>query len=114
MCAPQITVAAVTDRRSEPTPPTAYLPAPLHPVAYWLVNALASLVHRTDGLIRGPRGKRVTWDLAHDGAPGGADRPAPAHAPERSSGRTPMTFRGAGGRTREGLRPTRDDTGEIR
>ncbi|MER5478603.1 glycosyltransferase [Streptomyces sp. NPDC002734] len=85
MCALQITVAAVIDRRSEPSLPTAYLLTPLYPVAYRLVNALAAFRHQTAGLVRGPRGKRVTWDLPHDGAPGTAGVPAASHGQGRVS-----------------------------
>lgn len=67
LCAVQITVAALIDRRHEPSLPTAYLLAPIYPVAYWLVNAVAALFAETRGLVRGPRRHRVTWDLERVG-----------------------------------------------
>ncbi|MFD6244587.1 glycosyltransferase [Streptomyces roseolus] len=59
----QIVVAVLVDLRLDPKLPYACLLLPLYPLAYWTINALAALVAQTPGLLRGPREKRVVWDL---------------------------------------------------
>ncbi|SDL06982.1 glycosyltransferase family 2 protein [Streptomyces indicus] len=59
----QIALAIVVERRLDPRLPYACFLLPLYPLAYWSLNALAALTSQTRGLLRGPRKKRVTWDL---------------------------------------------------
>ncbi|WP_425837097.1 glycosyltransferase family 2 protein [Streptomyces fractus] len=60
----QVAVAALVDLRLDPKLPAACVLLPLYPLAYWVINALAALRSQTPGLFRGPRKKRVVWDLA--------------------------------------------------
>ncbi len=39
---------------------------PIYPLAYWMIAAAAALVSEIPALIRGPRGRRLTWDLDRD------------------------------------------------
>ncbi len=59
----QIVVAVLVDLRLDPRLPYACLLMPLYPLAYWTLNALAALSFQTRGLVRGPRRRRVVWDL---------------------------------------------------
>ncbi|MFI7386314.1 glycosyltransferase [Streptomyces sp. NPDC049813] len=59
----QIAVATAVEFRLDPRLPYACLLLPLYPLAYWTINALAAITAQTSGLIRGPRDKRVVWDL---------------------------------------------------
>ncbi|MFH8487714.1 glycosyltransferase [Streptomyces longisporoflavus] len=59
----QIAVATAVELRLDPKLPYACLLLPLYPLAYWTINALAAIVAQTRGLVRGPREKRVVWDL---------------------------------------------------
>ncbi|MGW2343040.1 glycosyltransferase family 2 protein [Streptomyces sp. NPDC001661] len=59
----QIIVATAIDLRLDPRLPYACLLLPIYPLAYWTINALAAIVAQTQGLVRGPRKKRVVWDL---------------------------------------------------
>jgi biofilm PGA synthesis N-glycosyltransferase PgaC len=63
----QTAVAIAVDVRLDPRLPSAVLLLPIYPLAYWVINALAALRSQTPGLIRGPRSKRVVWDLARSG-----------------------------------------------
>ncbi|MBE9372871.1 glycosyltransferase [Saccharopolyspora sp. HNM0983] len=56
-------VAAAIDLRLDPKLPYACLLLPLYPLAYWTINAVAAIRSQTPGLVRGPRSKRVVWDL---------------------------------------------------
>ncbi|WP_327670864.1 MULTISPECIES: glycosyltransferase family 2 protein [unclassified Streptomyces] len=60
----QVSVAALVDLHLDPKLPYALLLLPLYPLAYWTINALAAIRSQTPGLVRGPRKKRVVWDLA--------------------------------------------------
>ncbi|MER5257119.1 glycosyltransferase family 2 protein [Streptomyces sp. NPDC002855] len=59
----QIAVATAVELRLDPKLPYACLLLPLYPLAYWTINALAAIFAQTKGLVRGPREKRVVWDL---------------------------------------------------
>ncbi|MFI6940360.1 glycosyltransferase family 2 protein [Streptomyces sp. NPDC050418] len=59
----QIAIAVVVERRLDPRLPYACLLLPLYPLAYWILNALAAVTAQTKGLLRGPRKRRVVWDL---------------------------------------------------
>jgi hypothetical protein len=57
-----------------------FLLAALYPVAYWMLAATAALRHQTLALLRGPRDRRVAWDIPRERleAPGGAARDPPS------------------------------------
>jgi poly-beta-1,6-N-acetyl-D-glucosamine synthase len=38
----------------------------VYPVAYWTIAAAAALRSQVAGLLRGPRGKRVVWDIPRE------------------------------------------------
>ncbi|MFD8008855.1 glycosyltransferase [Streptomyces sp. NPDC058955] len=59
----QVIVATLVDRHLDRRLPLACLLLPIYPLAYWTVNALAAIHSETRGLLRGPREKRVVWDL---------------------------------------------------
>ncbi|MEV5612809.1 hypothetical protein [Streptomyces sp. NPDC052225] len=62
----QIAIATVVEYRLDPRLPYACLVLPVYPLAYWTINALASITAQTRGLARGPRDRRVVWDLPRD------------------------------------------------
>ena len=43
----------------------------LYPVGYWLVGGCAALRCQTVALFRGPRDKRVVWDIPRESLEGG-------------------------------------------
>nr|WP_237536847.1 glycosyltransferase [Streptomyces sp. SID5785] len=59
----QIAVAVAVEFRLDPRLLYACLLLPLYPLAHWTINALAALTSQTRGLLRGPRERRVVWDL---------------------------------------------------
>ncbi|SFS90764.1 glycosyltransferase family 2 protein [Saccharopolyspora flava] len=59
----QLAVATAIDLRLDPRLGYACALLPLYPLAYWTINALAAIAAQTRGLLRGPRTKRVVWDL---------------------------------------------------
>lgn len=59
----QIAIATLVELRLDPKLPYACLLLPLYPLAYWTINALAAIFAQTQGLLNGPREKRVVWDL---------------------------------------------------
>ncbi|MFE8016393.1 glycosyltransferase [Streptomyces antibioticus] len=59
----QIGIAVAVELRLDPRLPYACLLLPVYPLAYWTINALAAITAQTSGLLRGPRKKRVVWDL---------------------------------------------------
>ncbi|MGW0598708.1 glycosyltransferase [Streptomyces sp. NPDC002776] len=62
----QLTVAAVIVLRRDPVLARSYLLEPFYPLAYWTINALAAMFAESVGFLRGPRKKRVTWDIQRD------------------------------------------------
>ena len=46
----------------------AFLAAPLYPIAFWLVSGLAALREEAPAAFRGPREKRVVWDVPREEA----------------------------------------------
>jgi biofilm PGA synthesis N-glycosyltransferase PgaC len=40
--------------------------APLYPMLFWIVSALAAVHSQLVALVRGPRGKRVVWDIPRE------------------------------------------------
>lgn len=63
----QLTVAAIIVLRRDPMLTRSYLLEPFYPLAYWTINALAAMFAESVGIIRGPRRKRVKWDIPRDG-----------------------------------------------
>ncbi|WP_223206059.1 glycosyltransferase [Streptomyces xanthii] len=59
----QIAIAVAVELRLDPRLLYACLLLPLYPLAHWTVNALAAITTQTQGLLRGPRKRRVVWDL---------------------------------------------------
>jgi biofilm PGA synthesis N-glycosyltransferase PgaC len=51
--------------------PLALLLGPIYPLAYWLISAGAALRAETVALVRGPRERRVIWDISRESLPGG-------------------------------------------
>jgi biofilm PGA synthesis N-glycosyltransferase PgaC len=62
----QLVVALGIDTRYDPREWRAFLLGPLYPLAYWTISAAAALRAQTAGLIRGPRGQRVVWDIPRE------------------------------------------------
>ena len=62
----QVLVALTLQHGYDPTAVRALLIGALYPPAYWLVNASASLHAQIVALIRGPRKKRVVWDIPRE------------------------------------------------
>jgi poly-beta-1,6-N-acetyl-D-glucosamine synthase len=62
----QLIVALALERAYDPTILRAFLVAPVYPVAYWTIAAAAALRSQVAGLLRGPRGKRVVWDIPRE------------------------------------------------
>ena len=44
----------------------AMLVAPIYPVLFWLVSASAAISQQISALIRGPRERRVVWDIPRE------------------------------------------------
>ncbi|SMF85651.1 Glycosyltransferases, probably involved in cell wall biogenesis [Streptomyces sp. Amel2xC10] len=56
-------IAVAVELRPDLRLPYACLLLPGYPLAYWTINALAAITAQTSGLLRGPRKRRVVWDL---------------------------------------------------
>jgi poly-beta-1,6-N-acetyl-D-glucosamine synthase len=54
-----------------------FLVGPLYPVAYWAISAAAALRCQAIALVRGPRERRVVWDIAREGVEAEAVAPRP-------------------------------------
>ncbi|MEU0163756.1 glycosyltransferase [Streptomyces sp. NPDC006261] len=63
----QLTVATSIVYARDPTLSRAYLLGPVYPLCHWAINALAALFSQTVGLLRGPRQRRVTWNIQREG-----------------------------------------------
>ena len=59
----QLSVALALEYDYDPTSVRASLIAVLYPIGYWLVGGCAALRSQTVALLRGPRDKRVVWDI---------------------------------------------------
>ena len=68
MATVQMVLGLILDRAYDPIALRALLLGPLYPIAYWLINAAAALRHETVALIRGPRDRRVVWDIPREDA----------------------------------------------
>jgi biofilm PGA synthesis N-glycosyltransferase PgaC len=62
----QLIVALWLERGYDPTSYRAFLIGALYPLAYWLINGAAALHSATVALIKGPRKKRVVWDIPRE------------------------------------------------
>jgi len=65
----QLTVASAIALPHERRLGRYFVLAPIYPLAYWLVNALAALRSELIGLAFGPRRKRVIWNIERPKAP---------------------------------------------
>ena len=59
----QLIVALTLERGYDPTSARAFLVAAVYPLAYWLIGAAAALRSEIVALLRGPRSRRVVWDI---------------------------------------------------
>ncbi|MGW0607210.1 glycosyltransferase [Streptomyces sp. NPDC002644] len=67
----QLTVASFIVIGRDPGLTRAYLLGPVYPLCHWAINALAALTSESVGLLRGPRRRKVTWDIQREpGDPG--------------------------------------------
>ena len=62
----QLAFALSIEARYDRWAALAFLLAPIYPIAYWLMSALAALRAETPALVRGPRDRRVTWDIPRE------------------------------------------------
>jgi poly-beta-1,6-N-acetyl-D-glucosamine synthase len=62
----QLIVALVLERSYDPTILRAFTVAAVYPFAYWIVSSAAALRSQTVGVVRGPRGQRVVWDIPRE------------------------------------------------
>ncbi len=59
----QTMVALTLDHAYDPTSARAFLLAAVYPLAYWLIAAAAAIHSEVVALVRGPRTRRVVWDV---------------------------------------------------
>ena len=69
----QLTVALALEYDYDPTSLRASLVAVLYPIGYWLVGGCAALRSQTVALLRGPRDRRVVWDIPRESLETGDD-----------------------------------------
>ena len=69
----QLTVALALEYDYDPTSVRASLVAVLYPIGYWLVGSCAALRSQTVALLRGPRDRRVVWDIPRESLEAGDD-----------------------------------------
>jgi poly-beta-1,6-N-acetyl-D-glucosamine synthase len=62
----QLLLAIWLERGYDPTILRAFLVAAVYPLAYWMISALAAIRSQIVGLVRGPRGQRVVWDIPRE------------------------------------------------
>jgi biofilm PGA synthesis N-glycosyltransferase PgaC len=62
----QLLVALYIDSTYDPREWRAFLLGPLYPLAYWVIAAAAALRAQTVAIARGPRGRRVVWDIPRE------------------------------------------------
>jgi poly-beta-1,6-N-acetyl-D-glucosamine synthase len=62
----QMSFALGVARRYDRFAPLAFVLAPVYPLAYWLISAMAALRAETPALIRGPSKERVVWDVPRE------------------------------------------------
>jgi len=64
----QLVVALFVQRRYDRRAALAFALAPLYPIAYWVISAMAALRAETPALIHGPSAERVVWDIPREPA----------------------------------------------
>lgn len=62
----QMAIAMILDGRYDPTAPLAMVLGPVYPLFYWMIGAGAAFRHQTVALIKGPRKRRVVWDVPRE------------------------------------------------
>ncbi len=62
----QLTVAVALRYHYDHWDARAMLIAPIYPVLFWLVSASAAINQQISALIRGPRERRVVWDIPRE------------------------------------------------
>jgi biofilm PGA synthesis N-glycosyltransferase PgaC len=62
----QLLLAIWLERGYDPTILGSFLVAAVYPLAYWLISALAAVRSQIMALMRGPRGRRVVWDVPRE------------------------------------------------
>jgi biofilm PGA synthesis N-glycosyltransferase PgaC len=62
----QLSVALALEHTYDPTSLRASLVAVLYPVGYWLVGGCAALRSQSVALLRGPRDRRVVWNIPRE------------------------------------------------
>jgi biofilm PGA synthesis N-glycosyltransferase PgaC len=62
----QLLVALGLGHGYDPTCLRAFMIAPIYPIAYWLLAAAAALHSQTVAVLRGPRRRRVVWDIPRE------------------------------------------------
>ena len=62
----QLIVALSLERAYDPTLLRTFLLAAPYPLAYWIISAAAALRAQTVALLRGPRSRRVVWDVPRE------------------------------------------------
>ncbi len=62
----QLLVALRLEHGYDPTCLRSFLLAAVYPLAYWTISAAAALHSQTIALVRGPRGRRVVWDIPRE------------------------------------------------
>jgi poly-beta-1,6-N-acetyl-D-glucosamine synthase len=66
ICTVQLAFALTLQARYDPRAVIAFVLAPVYPIAYWVLAALAAIRAEIAALIRGPREDRVVWDIPRD------------------------------------------------
>jgi hypothetical protein len=61
-----LAVALTIEYAYDPRGLRAFLRGPLYPLAYWVISASASIRSQVSALFRGPREKRVVWDIPRE------------------------------------------------
>lgn len=62
----QLSFALGIEHTYDPRAALAFFAGPLYPLGYWAISAAAALRAQTVGVFRGPREKRVVWDIPRE------------------------------------------------
>jgi poly-beta-1,6-N-acetyl-D-glucosamine synthase len=68
VCTLQLATALALEARDDAHSLQAFLLGPLYPLFFWVVSALAALLAQVPAVFRGPRSRRVVWDIPRDAA----------------------------------------------
>jgi biofilm PGA synthesis N-glycosyltransferase PgaC len=74
VCTLQLATALALRARYDASSLKAFLLGPLYPLFFWTVAALAALLAQVPALLRGPRSRRVVWDIPRDAADAASPR----------------------------------------